>query len=121
MLRTDSLTFSLDYLSRYNDGLRGWTAAVLFPVLIRSFSVFHTVQTGPEAHPASYQTGTGGCSPGGKRPEREADHSLPSIAEVKNGWAYLHSSIYLRGIIARQLFDKHFSAATNIHATVEEL
>jgi hypothetical protein len=27
---------------------------------------------------------TEGCFPGVKGPEREADHSLPSIAEVKN-------------------------------------
>jgi hypothetical protein len=39
------------------------------------------------AHPASYPMGTGGFSPGVKRPGREADHSLPSIAEVKNDGA----------------------------------
>jgi len=35
-------------------------------------------------HPTSYKAGTGGSFSGGlKRPEREADHSSPSSAEVK--------------------------------------
>jgi hypothetical protein len=35
----------------------------------------------------------GGLSLGVKRPEREADHSPPSSAEVKNAWSYyFHSS-----------------------------
>jgi hypothetical protein len=37
------------------------------------------------AHPASCTMGTGGSFPGGKaRPERDADHSPPSSAEVEN-------------------------------------
>jgi len=32
--------------------------------------------------------GTGALSPGVKRPGREADHSPPSSAEVKNAWIY---------------------------------
>jgi hypothetical protein len=36
-------------------------------------------------HPASYPMGTGGPSPGGKaRLRRDAGHSPPSSAEVKN-------------------------------------
>jgi hypothetical protein len=43
------------------------------------------VQTSPEAHPASYPMGTGGPFTGTKeRPGRDADHSPPSSAEVKN-------------------------------------
>jgi hypothetical protein len=43
------------------------------------------VQTGPGDHPAPYPMGTGGSFPGGKaRPGRDADHSPPSSAEVKN-------------------------------------
>jgi len=30
----------------------------------------------------------GGSYPGAKRPGREADHSTPSSAEVKNVWSY---------------------------------
>ena len=42
------------------------------------------VQTGPEAHPASY-TKVPDLFPGGKvRPGRDADPSPPSSAEVKN-------------------------------------
>jgi hypothetical protein len=43
------------------------------------FSSSPCVQTGSEAHPASYPMGTGGPFPGGKaRPGRDADHSPPS-------------------------------------------
>jgi hypothetical protein len=40
------------------------------------------VQTGPEAHPASYTMGTGSF-PEVKRPGRGVYHPLPSSAEVK--------------------------------------
>ena len=40
------------------------------------------VQTGSEAHPASYTMGTGSF-PGVKRPGRAVDHPPPSSAEVK--------------------------------------
>jgi hypothetical protein len=49
------------------------------------FSSSPCVQTGSGAHPASYPMGAGGSFPGGKaRPERDADHSPASSAEVKN-------------------------------------
>jgi hypothetical protein len=49
------------------------------------FSSSPCVQTGSGAHPASYPVGTGGPFPGGKaRPGRDADHSPPSSAKVKN-------------------------------------
>jgi hypothetical protein len=42
-------------------------------------------QTGSGGHPASYPMGTGGSFPEGKaRPGRDADHSPPSSAKVKN-------------------------------------
>jgi hypothetical protein len=53
----------------------------------KTFSLLHSVQTGTQAHPASYPIGTGAISPGVKRPGREADHSPPSSAEVNNGGA----------------------------------
>jgi hypothetical protein len=57
-----------------------------------NFSLHHRVQNGSEAHPASYPIGTGGSSLGVKRPEREADHSRPCSAEVKECVVlYLHS------------------------------
>jgi hypothetical protein len=43
------------------------------------------VQTSSEAHPASYPMGTAEPFAGGKaQPGRDADHSHPSSAEVKN-------------------------------------
>jgi hypothetical protein len=49
------------------------------------FSSSLCVQTGSGAHPAPRPMGTGGPFPGGKtRPWRDADHSPPSSAEVKN-------------------------------------
>jgi hypothetical protein len=48
-----------------------------------SSSVFFQTRSG--AHPASCPMGTGGPFPGDKaQPGREADHSPPSSAEVKN-------------------------------------
>jgi hypothetical protein len=55
------------------------------PTRAEDFSSSPCVQTGSGAHPASYPMGTGGSFPGGKaRPGRDADHSPPSSAEVKN-------------------------------------
>jgi hypothetical protein len=49
------------------------------------FSSSSCVQTGSGAHPATYPMGTGGPFPGcTARPGRDADHSPPSSAEVKN-------------------------------------
>ena len=66
-------------LSRYNDSLRAGRSADRIPVGAR-FSA--PVQTGSEAHPASYAMGTGSF-PGVKRPGRGVDHPPPSSAEVK--------------------------------------
>jgi hypothetical protein len=38
---------------------------------------------GSGVHPTSYKMGTGGFYPGVKRQGREAEHSPPTIAEVK--------------------------------------
>jgi hypothetical protein len=42
----------------------GWTARVRFPA-VHDFPLLHSVQTDPEAHPASYPMGNGGSFPGG--------------------------------------------------------
>jgi hypothetical protein len=65
----------------------GWTAGVRFLAGARYFSLLHSVQTGSGAHPASYPIGSRGALPGAKRPGREADHSSPTSAEVKDGGA----------------------------------
>jgi hypothetical protein len=55
------------------------------PTEADDFSSILCVQTGSGAHPASCLMGTRGSFPGGKvRPGRDADHSPPSSAEVKN-------------------------------------
>jgi hypothetical protein len=48
------------------------------------FSLLHSLQTGIWAYSASCSVGTGGCFLEIKRPGHEADHSPPSVAEVKN-------------------------------------
>jgi hypothetical protein len=50
------------------------------PTEAEDFSSSPCVQTGSGAHTASYPMGTGGR----ERPGRDADHSPPSSAEVKN-------------------------------------
>jgi hypothetical protein len=50
-------------------------------------SLYHSVETGFGAHPASYAVGIRGSFPGVKWPEREAEHSPPSSAKVKNAWS----------------------------------
>jgi hypothetical protein len=63
-------------------------------------SLHHRVQTGSGAQPASYPMDTGGFSLGLKRLEREADHSPPSSAEVKNAWSYTSTPpIRLHGVV----------------------
>jgi hypothetical protein len=66
-------------------GLDDRAIEVRSPTGAEDFSSSPCVQTGSGAHPASYPMGTGGSFPGGKaRPRRDADHSPPSSAEVKN-------------------------------------
>jgi hypothetical protein len=60
-------------------GLDDRVIEVRSPTGTEDFSSSPIVQTGSEAHPASYPMGTGGPFPGGKaRPGRDADHSAPS-------------------------------------------
>jgi hypothetical protein len=49
--------------------------------------MFSSPQRGPGAQPGCYSLGIGAPSPGVKRQEREADHSPPTSAKVKNGGA----------------------------------
>jgi hypothetical protein len=64
---------------------------VIVEIMFSNYGVYG-VQNGSGVHPASYPMGTAGFSLGVKRPGREADHSPPSSAEVKE-WLelYLHS------------------------------
>jgi hypothetical protein len=66
-------------------GLDGRAIEVRSPTGAEDFSYSPCDRTGSEAHPASYPMGIGSPFPGGKvRPGRDADHSPPSSAEVKN-------------------------------------
>jgi hypothetical protein len=69
-------------------------AAVGVPSLCKAFSLLHVVQTGSGAHPTSYTMGTGGFSPGLKRPGREANHSPPTSAELNKMWIYTSTPPY---------------------------
>jgi hypothetical protein len=60
----------------------GWMARVVFPAGESDFSLPHSFQTGSGTHPTSYP-----MVPGVKWPRREADHSTPASAQVKNGGA----------------------------------
>jgi hypothetical protein len=62
----------------------GWMIGVSSPRGAEDFSSSPCVQTGSEAHPASYSMDTGGPFPGGNgRLGRDIDHSPPSSAKVK--------------------------------------
>jgi hypothetical protein len=66
-------------------GLDDRAIEVRSPTVAEDLSSSPCVQTGSGAHPASYPMGTGDSFPGGKaRLGRDADHSPPSSAEVKN-------------------------------------
>jgi len=80
------------YRRRYSDSLRAGRSRD--PIPVGGGARFSApVQTGSEAHPASYTMGTG-CFPGVKRPGRGVDHLPPSSAKV-NGrvelYVYSHS------------------------------
>jgi hypothetical protein len=55
----------------------------------QEFSLLHVIQTGSGIQPTSCPTGTAGSLPEGvKRLGSEADHSPPTIAEIKKMWVY---------------------------------
>jgi hypothetical protein len=86
--------YDLGQLSRYSDELRArrpgfdsWPG--------QGFSLLDRIQTGSGAHPAPYPMGTGGAiSSGVKRLCREADHSPPTSAELKNTEIYTSTPPY---------------------------
>jgi hypothetical protein len=75
------LLFLIPYFTNglINGGLDDRVIEVRSPTGAEDFSFSPYVQTGSEAHPASYPMGTGGPFLGGKaQPGRDADHSPPS-------------------------------------------
>jgi hypothetical protein len=75
--RDSSVGIALGY------GLDDRGSKVRFPTGAGNSSLHRRFQNGSGAHPDSYIMGTRGSFPGVKRPRREADHSPPSSAEVK--------------------------------------
>jgi hypothetical protein len=64
------------------------------------FSLNHHVETGSGAYLASCLLGIDGLFPSEvKRPRREANHSLPSSAEVNNAGTYTSPPIRLHGVV----------------------
>lgn len=57
-----------------------WRFTVRFPAEAINISAFQNIQTGSEAHTASYLARTVGSFPGVKWPIREPDHSPPATA-----------------------------------------
>jgi hypothetical protein len=85
---------SVSIVSGY--GLGDRAIGVRSPGGAKDFSSILCVQTGSGAHTASCTMGTGGPFPGGKaRPEREADYSPPSSAEVENDYELYLLYLYL--------------------------
>jgi hypothetical protein len=73
-------------------GLDDRGSMVRFSAGAGNFSTHHRVQNGSGVHRASYPMGASGPFPGGKRLGREAGHSPPSSAEVKECMElYVHS------------------------------
>jgi len=57
---------------------------MIFSALCKRFPLLQNVQTGPGADPTSCSVGTAAPYTEVNWPGREADHSAPSSAEVKN-------------------------------------
>jgi hypothetical protein len=84
----------------YNAELRAGWSGVRVLAGAGNFSLHHHVQTGSGAHPGYYPMGTRGSFLGCKAAGREADHSPPSSAEVKECVElYFHSPIRLHGMV----------------------
>jgi hypothetical protein len=76
-------------------GLDDRGSRVRFSAGAGNFSLHHRVQnvSGATQHPLQWVQGA--LSLGIKRPERKADHSPPSSAEVKNAWSYTSTPQYV--------------------------
>jgi hypothetical protein len=93
-IRDSSVGIALDY------GLDDRGSRFRFLAGAGNFSLPHGVQNGSRAHPASYPRVPEAFSLRVKRPGREAGHSTPSSAEVKECVeVYLHSLIRLHGVV----------------------
>jgi hypothetical protein len=89
---------------------------VRFPARAGNFSLHHRVQTGSGTHPASYPMGTRGLYLGVKWPGREADHSSPPNAGVKNACSYTSTPpIRLHGVMLNSKQRDDFTVTSTTH------
>jgi hypothetical protein len=76
-----------------DSGFESWQGLAIF-----LFTTASRPALGPTQPPIQWVSGI--LSLGVKRPGREADHSPPSSAEVKNAWSYVSTlPIRLRGVV----------------------
>jgi hypothetical protein len=74
-------------------GFHSWRGLGIF-----LFTTVSRMALGPTQHPIQWLPGA--LSLGIKQQGREADHSLPSSAEVKNTWSYTSAPlIHLHGMV----------------------
>jgi hypothetical protein len=79
-----------------NEQLAGWPSVLDKG---KRFSLLHTIQNVSGSYSASYPIGSGGLSPGVKRPGCEADHSLLSTAKARNSGSIPPFLIRLHGVM----------------------
>jgi hypothetical protein len=70
----------------------------------KDFSLLHNLQTGSDAHPASYTVGTGASFPEGysSRSEKPTTH-LHLVLRLRMVTLYLHTPICLHGLVFNYL------------------
>jgi hypothetical protein len=107
----------------YSAGLWAGCPGFRVPAGAGNFSPHHRVQNGSGTHPGSYPVGTRGSFPGVKLPGREADHSPPSNAEVKNAWSYTSTpSVRLHCVVLSKAQEQvYFFLYFNVTEVTEEL
>jgi hypothetical protein len=81
----------------------GWTVGVLFLPEASDFSLIHRVQADNGDHSAYYSLDTGALFSRVKWKWSEADHSSPSIADVKKGGAIPPQPLRLHSLVLNEL------------------
>lgn len=78
------------------------------------FFFLRNIQTGCDAHPASYSVGIGGSFPESKEPGCEIDHSPLFSAVVKNEWLSMSAPPVCLHDVHRNSFIIYFHHSYNI-------
>jgi hypothetical protein len=89
---------------------------VRFPTKTKDFSLFHDFQTDSRVQTVSYKMGSGGSSPGVRRPGRETGFSTPSCPEGRMAelTSIPHTFLWLDALLMknREIFG-HFTKLLN--------